>query len=183
MNSNTKLTASTLSFIGMPGAGKSTLGKLVAEQLDIRFIDTDDLIAAKVGCSLQAYLTEYGYIALREVEESVLLETDFNDAVVSTGGSAVYSANAMHRLAKLGPCIYLRATIESILQRVSNYGERGIAADKSTTLEQLYLERTSLYEKYAQLTFDTDSVKASTAGDLVSGIIEGIDLFGYDSAQ
>lgn len=167
----------------MPGAGKSTLGKLIAEKLGIKFIDTDDLISAKVGCSLQAYLTEHGYIALRELEESVLLETDFSDAVVSTGGSAVYSANAMHRLAKLGPCIYLRATVESILQRVSNYAERGIAADKSTTLEQLYLERTPLYEKYAQLVFDTDGVQESTADDLVNRIVKEIDLFGYDSAR
>ena len=177
MSDDTKLTAATLSFIGMPGAGKSTLGKLLAEKLNKPFIDTDDLIAQKVGCSLQVYLNEYGYLALRDIEETVLLETDFDSAVVSTGGSAVYSAKAMHRLAKLGPCVYLRATFETIEQRVSNYTERGIAADKSTTLEQLYLERTPLYEKYAQLTVDTDGIDESTAWTLVELIEKDTLLF------
>ncbi len=140
-----------ISLIGMPGAGKSTAGILLAKTLAKDFVDTDLLIQQHLGCTLQEYLDQNDYLALRNVEEQILLTHDFNNAVIATGGSAVYSAKAMARLKTLGPRVYLKARFESINSRVTNKASRGIAAAPGTSLHDLYLERVPLYEKSSEI--------------------------------
>lgn len=146
----------SISLIGMPGAGKSTAGILLAKELAKDFVDTDLLIQQHLGCTLQEYLDQNDYLALRKVEEHILLTHHFDNAIIATGGSAVYSADAMARLKTLGPRIYLKATVESITARVTNQSSRGIAAAPGTSLKELYLERAPLYEKSADIVVNVD---------------------------
>ena len=99
-------------LIGMPGAGKSTLGILLAKELGLGFLDTDVAIQVKEKQTLQEILEQRGYLALRAVEEQVLLETDCHQQVVATGGSAVYSHNGMAYLKSCGPVVYLEVPLE-----------------------------------------------------------------------
>lgn len=95
-------------LIGMPGAGKSTLGVLLAKALAKTFIDTDLLIQEQAGATLQQIVDEQGYQVLRQLEEAVLCSLTTHNSVIATGGSAVYSEPAMRYLKEQGRCIYLR---------------------------------------------------------------------------
>ncbi|WGO97315.1 shikimate kinase [Saccharophagus degradans] len=154
----------SITLIGMPGAGKSTLGVQLAKTLAKQFVDTDLLIQQAVGMSLQQYLEENGYLALREQEQQVLLSANLTNAVVSTGGSAVYSEQGMARLQKLGPCIYLQVSFQTMQHRVTNASSRGLAVAEGTTLKDLYTERLPLYERWATHTVNCD--EQSQAGIL-----------------
>ena len=99
----------TVSLVGMPGVGKSTVGVVLAKRLALSFIDTDLVIQEREGCTLQQTLEMDGYGALRAIEQEVVLALQCDDAVVATGGSAVYSAQAMAHLSRQGPGVYLRA--------------------------------------------------------------------------
>lgn len=146
-----------LFLIGMPGAGKSTLGVLLAKQLVRSFIDTDILIQQRCGLGLQEYLEQHGFEALRALEERVLLDAHFADSVVATGGSVVYSTAGMARLGSLGPRIYLCVSLATVLQRVTNRDERGLACPTGTSLHDLFEERRPLYERYADHTLELDA--------------------------
>lgn len=146
----------SVTLIGLPGAGKSTLGVQLAKSLAKQFIDTDLLIQQRVGMSLQDYLDRYGYMALRAEEEAVLLEADLHQAVISTGGSAVYSDKGMARLRALGPCVYLQVSYSTMCARVNNAESRGLAVAQGTTLKDLYEERLPLYERWATTTMLCD---------------------------
>ncbi len=149
---------SSLILIGMPGAGKSTLGVLLAKELALTFQDTDILLQSLIGESLQEYLDQQGYLALREQEESVLLTHDFSQSVVATGGSVVYSDKGMKRLREFGKRVYLSIQYNTLLQRVHNQQERGIACPPGTSLKALYEERKRLYETYADIVIPLDEL-------------------------
>jgi shikimate kinase len=144
-------------LIGMPGAGKSTLGVLLAKELTKGFVDTDLLIQEHAGKSLQAILDQQGYLALRAMEEDVLCRMDSANCVIATGGSAVYSESAMSRLKQDGVCIYLRLSLTSVQGRVHNLDSRGIAAADGQSLADVYTERQPLYEHYADFTIECDN--------------------------
>ena len=144
-------------LIGMPGAGKSTLGVLLAKELAKGFVDTDLLIQEHAGKSLQAILDQQGYMVLRAMEEDVLCRMDSVNCVIATGGSAVYSENAMSRLKQGGVCIYLRLSLPSVQGRVHNLDSRGIAAADGQSLADVYAERQPLYEHYADFTIECDN--------------------------
>ncbi len=141
-------------LIGMPGAGKSTLGVLLAKELGLDFIDTDVAIQVREGKSLQQILDEKDHLHLREVEESVLLEADIANKVIATGGSAVYSKPGMTRLKAAGSLVYLDVPLRELEKRIHNYHTRGIAKHPEQSFEALYDERTTLYEGYADITVD-----------------------------
>ncbi len=149
---------SSVFLIGMPGAGKSTLGVLLAKALAKPYLDTDLLIQQRAGMTLQAYLDANGYMALRQLEESVLLESELSGSVVATGGSVVYSQSGMERLGCLGSRIYLKISCETMKLRVSNAGDRGLACKSGTSLDDLYNERFSLYQQFADETLVLDNL-------------------------
>jgi shikimate kinase len=148
---------SSVALIGMPGAGKSTVGVLLAKIMGLGFVDTDLDIQRSAGATLQEILEDEGYLALRELEEKVLLDVPIEGAVISTGGSVVYSTPAMTRLAAAGPVVYLRADIDTLAARVSANPLRGIASDPASSFEQVYAERTPLYEQAADLVVDVSA--------------------------
>ena len=146
---------SDIILIGMPGAGKSTVGVLLAKRLAKAFVDTDLLIQQKKSQTLQEIVDRQGHQALRELEERVLCDLPpGGDRVIATGGSAVYSPRAMAHLKQLGICVYLRCPFAEIRARVTNEGSRGLAKRPGQGLQALYREREPLYEGYADQVID-----------------------------
>ena len=116
----------SISLIGMAGAGKSTVGRELANILNFRLIDSDVLIEEQQGKSLQKILDDEGYIRLREIENSVLKNLYFKEIILSTGGSAVYSDEAMKHIQQNSKVIFLDVSFNEILERVPNFHARGL---------------------------------------------------------
>ena len=160
-------------LLGMPGSGKTTLGKRLAEYYSKPFADTDHVIELSEDSSLQEILNTQGYLELRAIEERTLLTVDFEDCIVSTGGSAVYSGLGMRRLKTFGCCIYLNVPISALNKRIENFASRGIAASKNSTLSSLFEERDPLYRRYADLILD---IKDESIDQTVDAMIKMLDF-------
>ena len=158
-------------MIGMPSCGKSVTGVVLAKILRMKFIDTDLLIQEEAGKSLQDIINEDGIDAFKRLEEQVLSELDVTNAVISTGGSAIYYHDAMMHLKESGTVVYLEASLETIKRRLRNIRTRGVAMGKGQTLDDLYNLRVPLYEKYADLTVETG---AGSMEDTVESIMDMI---------
>jgi shikimate kinase len=139
-------------LVGMSGAGKSTVGVLLAKWTARDFVDTDVLIQASQQRSLQDIVDREGYLALRRVEEQALLSLNLKNHVIATGGSAVYSPAAMAHLKKNGVVVFLGVELARLRERLGDFATRGIVRRPGQTLEQLFEERDILYRKYADIT-------------------------------
>lgn len=147
-----RVPARNIILIGMPGAGKSTLGVLLAKAIAYDYIDTDVTIQAQEGRTLQQILDADGPSRFCQLEEHYLATLDCHHCVVATGGSAVYSERAMHHLKSLGLVIYLELSLAELLPRLDNLDSRGVVMAEGQSLGDLYLERAPLYQHYADLT-------------------------------
>jgi shikimate kinase len=143
-----------LILIGMPGAGKSTIGKLLAKLADLGFLDTDLLLEAREGRSLQQIVDQDGYLGMRAAEERLVLSLDCYQQVIATGGSVVYSASAMRHLQTLGRIIFLHLPLTELLPRLADLDTRGLVRLPGQAVADLYAERLPLYRRYADLTID-----------------------------
>jgi len=141
----------------MPGAGKSTLGKALADHLNLPFIDTDRLVEAKHG-PLQPLIEKLGPGGFSRVEESILLQLNPEQGIIATGGSAIYSPAAMEHLRQLGPMVYLWAPFEVIKHRIQNLDQRGLVRQPGQSLEDLYSQRDPLYQQYSDFRIATDQL-------------------------
>jgi shikimate kinase len=139
-------------LIGMPGAGKSTVGVILAKSLGMQFIDTDILIQERAGKMLQEILDEDGPDAFKRIEEETILSLHLHRAVIATGGSVVCSADAMAHLKSAGVVVYLEISYDEMAKRLKNITTRGIVLLPGQSLRGMYDERVPLYEKYADLT-------------------------------
>ncbi|KAF0281132.1 shikimate kinase [Spiribacter roseus] len=153
-----------LVLIGMPGAGKSTLGQSLATALGLGFTDTDALIETREGQTLQAIVDTRGHRALRTLEADTLAALQRRGHVIATGGSAVYSPAAMAALQADGILVHLHADLAVLLERVTDVDTRGLARAADQSLEDLYAEREALYRHYAEISVDvgTQSPAAAT---------------------
>ena len=151
-----KASASGITLIGMPGAGKSTIGVLLSKRLGLDFVDTDLVIQVREQRTLQQILDSEGYLGLRAIEESVLLGLDPHRRVVATGGSVVYSERAMRRLAGASRIVFLDVPLAELRTRIRDYETRGIARRPDQEFSELFDERTALYMRYADLRIDCD---------------------------
>ena len=138
----------------MAGSGKSTIGSILASQLHKNFIDSDKLIEEKLQQPLQQILEEKGYLKLRQIEAEVIQSIDMENAVLATGGSAVYSPAAMEYLAQQSSIIYLQAPLSIIYERVDDFGNRGFAKRPDQSIEEVFKERVLLYEKFANIVIE-----------------------------
>jgi len=143
-----------ISFIGMAGCGKSTLGKAISEKLDLSFVDTDHLIEGEYSMSLEDVKKEFGYKFVRSAEEKAILGLDRSAEIISTGGSAIYSSISMHHLMSFSKLIYIDTPLDMIGKRIGIGKDRGLAMPDGMSVTDVYLERKPLYEKFSQLTVD-----------------------------
>jgi shikimate kinase len=141
-------------LIGMPGAGKSTVGVILAKTLGMTFVDTDIAIQERTGRLLLEIIDTEGPDAFLKIEEETILSRHSDHAVIATGGSVVFSGKAMAHLKSEGVVIYLAISFEEMAKRLRNITTRGIILFKGESLLDMYHERIPLYEKYADITVD-----------------------------
>lgn len=144
-------------LIGMPGAGKSTVGVVLAKVTGHRFIDSDLVIQENTGKLLHELITEHGMNGFLEIENKVNAELETTKSVIATGGSVIYGEEAMEHLKEIGLVVYLKLTLESIAERLGDLQQRGVALKEGWGLKELYEERIPLYEKYADLVIDCEN--------------------------
>lgn len=159
-------------LIGMPSCGKSVTGVVLAKILNKKYIDGDLLIQEKTGRSLQDIIDNDGIDEFKKIEEEVLLSIDTTNCVIATGGSAVYYDSVMKHLAKEGIILYIDVPIADIKKRLSNIKTRGVAMGKGQTLDDLYELRKPLYEKYAEITVESNN--KNTMENTVEMMVEKI---------
>ena len=147
-----------LILIGMPACGKSTIGVLLAKTAGKAFVDTDLLIQEDQHALLQDIIDRKGNTYFQQMERQILTGIHPSNAVIATGGSAVYYEDAMTHLQKIGIIIYLKLSLASIEKRLNNIGTRGVLMSPGETLIDLYQRRTPLYEKYADITISADNL-------------------------
>jgi shikimate kinase len=145
---------SNIVLIGMPGAGKSTVGIILAKLTSRDFIDTDILIQISQGRFLQNIVDQEGHMALRRIEEDILLGLDCYHHVIATGGSAVYSHVAMEHLKSNGIVVFLDVDLSTLESRVHDFDTRGLAKRSDQSFSDLFQERIILYRKYADVIID-----------------------------
>ena len=141
-------------LIGMPGVGKSSLGVILAKEIGYRFLDTDLLIQEREDCLLREIIAEKGIDGFLSIEEEVCRSIEAENAVIATGGSVVYGEQAMAHLRELGTVVYLELPYPEVAQRLSDLAGRGVVLRAGQDLEELYAERSPLYESYADITVD-----------------------------
>ncbi len=143
-------------LIGMPGAGKSTVGVVLAKRLGYGFVDSDLVIQERYGKLLHELIEERGVEGFWKLENDVNASLGPHRSVVATGGSAVYGGEAMEHLREIGTVFYLKLTCGEIACRLGDLNARGVTLRPGQTLEDLYRERTPLYEKYAHVTVECE---------------------------
>lgn len=141
-------------LIGMPGAGKSTVGVILAKTLGMKFIDTDIVIQEGAGRLLQDIIDREGPAGFVELEEKTILSLHCRNTVLATGGSVVLSERAMAHLRKDGIVVYLAISFPEMETRLRNITTRGIVLLQGQGLRDIYDLRVPLYEKYATITID-----------------------------
>ena len=160
----------SVTLIGMPSCGKSTVGVLLAKQLGYKFIDSDLLIQEQEGKLLHDIIRDAGQTGFLAIEEAVNCGISATDAVISTGGSAVYSEAAMAHLASLGKIVYIRISLEEMQVRLGDYVHRGVVMPDGYTLADLYHERAPLYEKYAHVVVDSGTHISETLSAVLAAL-------------
>ncbi|GAW68122.1 shikimate kinase [Geoanaerobacter pelophilus] len=147
-----------MALIGMPGSGKSAVGRIVAERLGWDFLDTDRLIEQRFGLKLQAVIEQVGAEAFGLIEEQTVLSLEAAQrTVIATGGSVVYSEAAMLHLRSIAAVVFLDLPVDAIRSHIALEAPRGIVGMDQGGLEELYAQRFPLYRKYAQMVVLLDS--------------------------
>lgn len=157
-----------ITLIGMPGSGKSTLGITLAEALGYHFIDTDTVIMETYGKPLMELIQENGNSGFIALEGKVIQSIHTNRAVIATGGSAVYSHDAMEYLRHEGMIVYLHHELKELISRAGNIVTRGVVCHGGcSTMDELFQERCPLYERYANFAVDLSGVSLDQCHELL----------------
>ena len=161
-------------LIGMPGAGKSTLGVVLAKIIGYDFIDADLVIQNQCDKTLQMIIDACGPEGFIEVENNILSDIDADRSIISTGGSAVYSDAAMKHLTEIGTVVYLKISYSQLVHRLSDLRERGVVMKNGIgmSLRELFDERLPLYERYAGITVDVDDLTITAAARKVADALK-----------
>lgn len=160
-------------LIGMPGAGKSTVGVVLAKVLNFQFLDADLLIQRQEKKRLSDIIEEKGIEEFRKIEDRVNRSIQTQDTVIATGGSVVYCKNAMEHLRKIGTVVYLKLSLEELSLRLGNLKGRGVVIQEGQTLQDLYKERLPLYEAYADITADCDKLTLEECLEKIVTLLTG----------
>jgi shikimate kinase len=167
-----------LALIGMPGSGKSTVGRQLARRLGLSFTDSDHVIEQRLGCSIRSFFEREGEEAFRDIEEEVLAELCRQEGVLATGGGAVLRPANRQHLRDAGPVVYLRATADEIFNRIRHDKRRPLlqVADPLARLRELFEQRDPLYRETAHLVVET--TRPTVAG-LVKAIVAQLEAGGH----
>ncbi|MCR5848629.1 MAG: shikimate kinase [Lachnospiraceae bacterium] len=141
-------------LIGMPASGKSTVGVILAKILGMDFIDTDLVIQQREDSLLNEIINDRGVEGFLKCEEDALLTVNSANTVIATGGSAVYSDSGMRHLSENGTIIYLKVDKDKLFSRLHDINERGVVLRDGESPDEMYEERSVLYEKYAETVID-----------------------------
>jgi shikimate kinase len=172
------LAPARIACVGLPGSGKSTIGRQLARRLDFKFVDSDQLIEQRIGCSIRQFFECEGEPAFRDLEEEVIAElTQFGPCVLSTGGGVVLRAANRQHLRERTQAFYLHSAPEEVFRRLRNDQNRPLlqVADPLGRLKDLYLARDPLYRKTAKFVIETGRPSVST---LVNTILMQLELAG-----
>jgi len=164
-----KARANNIILIGMPGSGKTTIGKLLANMLDYKFIDSDQLIVEKLGKTPRQVVEEKGREYFLDIQDGVVLEIKKSNCVFATGGGIVHSDLAMNHLKAIGFIIYLKTKFQIIEERMD--ADRKLVRTDGTLLD-LYNERDPLYNRYADAILDCDSTNPKLLCNKILRIID-----------
>ncbi len=168
----------TIALVGLPGAGKTTVGKLLARRLGLAFVDSDQVIEERLGCPIRAFWEQQGEAAFRDIEEATLRELATQDGtVLATGGGSVLRAANRECLRASTRVVYLRSSPEQVLQRVRHNRNRPLLQvdDPLERLRTLHAQRDPLYRETAHLTVDCERPSLQT---LVNVIVLQLELAG-----
>ena len=145
-------------LIGMPGAGKSTVGVVLAKLLNYKFVDSDIVIQQKMKKKLKDIILEQGAESFKKIENKINSGLNVKKCVVATGGSVVFGKDAMEHFKKIGTVVYLKVSLASLEKRLGDLDKRGVVHKHGETLLDIFNERVPLYERYADIVIDeTDS--------------------------
>ncbi len=166
------------SLVGLPGCGKSTVGRLLARRLDLEFADSDALIEQQIGCSIRAFFEREGEEPFRDIEQTLIDElTQRHEGVLSTGGGAVLRAANRQNLHQRSHVLYLRSTPEDLYRRLRHDTQRPLlqVADPLTRLRELFDTRDPLYRETAHFVVETGR---PAVGALVNMVVTQLELAG-----
>lgn len=159
-------------LIGMPGAGKSTIGVVLAKTLGMKFVDSDLVIQEREDRLLQTIIDSEGMEHFLDCEEQSVKTIEGENLVIATGGSVIYRDGAMAHLKHLGQVVYLDVSYEEIERRVNNITTRGIAIRNGATLKDVYVERVAYYEQYMDRKVLCDGKSVEAIVEAIAGLIK-----------
>lgn len=162
----------------MPGSGKSTVGRQLSRRLNLPFLDSDQLIEQRLGCSIREFFAREGEAAFRDIEEQVLRElAQGQSAVVATGGGAVVREATRQALREGGKVVYLRSSPEELYRRLRHDRQRPLlqVADPLAKLRELHAARDPLYREASHFQIETGRPSVPT---LVNMIVMQLELAG-----
>ena len=163
-------------MIGMPGAGKSTIGVILAKELGYHFIDSDLVIQEREGRLLREIIASEGLERFKEIENQANYEIEATNSVIATGGSVIYGKEAMERFYEKDVVVYLKLSYKSISKRIGDPKKRGVVLKEHQSLKDLYEERCPLYEKNAHVTVDADNMSIGEVMHVVKDRVKGLIL-------
>ncbi len=173
----------TVSLVGLPGSGKSTVGRQLARRLELPFLDTDHVIERMLGCSIREYFEREGEERFRDVEEAVIEElSEQHHGVLSTGGGSVLRAKSRENLRNKSKVVYLKSSADELFRRLRHDMNRPLlqVADPLTRLRDLFEVRDPLYRETAHFILETGRPSVAT---LVNMIVMQLELSGFQSAR
>jgi shikimate kinase len=163
-----------LSLIGLPGSGKSTVGRQLARRLRLAFTDSDQVIEQRLGCPIREYFEREGEERFRDVEEAVIDELTQQPGILSTGGGAVLRAVNRERLRTRGKVVYLKSTPEELIRRLRHDTQRPLlqVSDPLQRLRDLYAARDPLYRETAHFVIETGRPSVATLVNMIAMQLE-----------
>ncbi len=175
--------AIAIAFVGLPGSGKSTIGRQLARRLDVRFFDSDNIIERRIGVSIREFFEREGEDAFRDIEQEVIGDLTQNaGCVLSTGGGVVLRQTSRDNLRQRCHTVYLHSAPDEVFRRLRHDQNRPLlqVADPLARLIELYAVRDPLYREAAQFVIETGRPSVST---LVHTILMQLELAGLVTEQ
>jgi shikimate kinase len=175
--------AKLIALIGLPGSGKTTVGRQLSRRLRVPFLDSDTVIEQQLGCSIREYFEREGEARFRDMEASVIEElTRRSEGVLSTGGGAVLRPENRAHLRDRTQVVYLNSTPDDLFRRLRHDKNRPLlqVADPLGRLRDLHTQRDPLYRETAHVLVDTGKPSVSS---LVNVILAQLELNGLTTVR